>query len=107
MAIVIQEKYHDVFEYVKNIKQLGGNEQMAEYNARYIHYSIDDTIAKLNLERFATKEDLKQVETSLNHRIDLVEQKLHKHTMFLVFTIIITTVVPDSVKHSIWSLLHL
>jgi hypothetical protein len=35
---------------------------MAEYTARYIHHSIDDTIAKLNLERFATKENLKQVE---------------------------------------------
>lgn len=107
MAAILKENYNDPLEYVKNIKQLGGNEQMAEYTARYIHHSIDDTIAKLNLERFATKEDLKQVETSLNHRIDLVEQKLHKHTMFLVFTIIITTVVPDSVKHSIWSLLHL
>lgn len=114
----VQEKYHDVFEYVSNIKQFGGNEQVAEYTARYIHHSIDDTIAKLNLERFATKEDitLLRLETkadmkSLNHRIDLVEQKLnHKlnhNFLFLLFVIIISSVIPDSVKHSIWTLLHL
>ena len=70
MATVLQENYNDPLEYVKNIKQFGGNEKMAEYTARYIHHSIDDTIAKLNLERFATKEDVLQLEKRIEKEME-------------------------------------
>ena len=113
-----KEKYHDVFEFVNNIKQLRGKEKMAEYTARYINHSTEMAIKSLNLERFATKEDLQKldykvdlVEQRLDAKIDSVEQrlegKLQKHTMFLLFTIILSTLIPDSVKHSLWSLMHL
>lgn len=44
-----QIQHNDVFEYVKNIKQLGGNEQMAEYQARNIEQSTAKTIDNLLL----------------------------------------------------------
>jgi len=127
-----QIQHNDVFEYVKNIKQLGGNEQMAEYQARYIEQSttktIDDAIAKLHLERFATKEDLAAVEHRLDAKIDKVEyrleekinkvayelekfkisieNKLFKHTVFIVAVVIITNL-PNTAKHILSTLLHI
>jgi len=100
-------------------------EYTARYNENYVNKTVKEYIADLHLERFATKDDINRldhkidmveqrldakingVEHRLDAKINAVEQKLHKHTMFLLFTIIITTLVPDSVKHSIWTLLHL
>ncbi len=62
METTLQEQYNDSLEYVKNIKKLGGDEQMAEYQARqqqnYVHQTIKEYIADLHLEQFATKADL-------------------------------------------------
>lgn len=89
-------------------------EYTARYNENYVNKTVKEYITDLHLERFATKDDINRldhkidmVEQRLDAKINAVEQKLHKHTMFLLFTIIITTLVPDSVKHSIWTLLHL
>ncbi len=80
MVAVLQENYNDSLEYVNNMKQLGINEDIASYQARYNEKMIDKSVAskvdlvinKLNLDRFATKEDI----YNLDNKIDLIEQRL-------------------------------
>ena len=109
MTTLLKEIYIDGLEYVQNLKKLGGNEKMAEYQTRYINQSteaaIDRAIEKLNLERFATREDLRKVEHDLEKFKISIESKLFKHTAFTTAVIVLTNL-PTSVKNAILTLLH-
>ena len=125
------ERY-DNLEYVRKIIRLGGNTDMAEYQARYIEKStartIDEAIAKLHLERFATKEDLLCLEKDLRaeihrvekdltneiHRLDTaikdlkhyLENKINRHTIYIIITIVIFNM-PTPMKNLIIHVLHM
>lgn len=74
MVAILKEQYKDALEYVKTIEQYGGDQKMAEFQVRYYeeytNKSIKAAIADLNLERFATKEDLQNVKTELKVDIE-------------------------------------
>lgn len=134
MAAVLKDNYNDILEYVNNMKQCGVSEDMAEYQARFTNQSInklveskvDLAIARLNLERFATKEDIYRLENSTKRdiyrlennikdlRYDLekqinetkasiqhlehkIENKMFKHT-FIIVSIILLTNMPAPIK---------
>lgn len=59
---------------------------------------------KTEIMRLETK--INDVEYRLNEKITAVDSKLLKHTVFILITMVLTTV-PDSIKHSMWSLLHI
>ena len=143
MAAVLKENYNDILEYVNNMKQSGVNEEMATYQAKYIDQSInksveskvDLAIARLNLERFATKEDIHQLENSIKqdiHRLEndikdlrydlekqinavkgsiqhleyKIENKMFKHTALIIFIILLTNL-PASMKDLLLHIVHL
>jgi hypothetical protein len=74
MVAILKEQYQDALEYVKTIEQYGGDQKMAEFQARYYeeytNKSIKSAIADLHLERFATKEDMNNVKTELKADIE-------------------------------------
>lgn len=110
--------------YIKNIKKLGGNEQVAEdqahYNEYYVNKTIKEAIADLHLERFATKEDLLRLEKGLRgdmhalenrlmteiHRLDKkIDVKFTRHTIYTISAIVIFNM-PAPVKQLLMQLLH-
>jgi hypothetical protein len=74
MTTKLQESYNDQLEYVSNLKQLGMSEEVATYQARYnknyVEKTIKDVIADLHLERFATKQDVLQLERRLEKEME-------------------------------------
>ncbi len=84
MTELLQEQYNDSLEYVKNIKTLGGDEQMAEYQIRqhqnYVHQTIKEYIADLHLEQFATKADLQHAIDSLRLEMKIEISNLRAET---------------------------
>ncbi len=70
MAEQLQTDHNDPLEYVKNIKKIGGEEIMAEYQVRYTeHYvnkTLKETIADLHLELFVTKDDILKLEKEIS-----------------------------------------
>jgi hypothetical protein len=116
---------YDPLNYVKNIKELGGNEQMAEYQARYSeHYvnkTVKEAIMSLHLEKFATKEDLLRLEKDLKgdmhalesrlmaeiHRLDKkIDSKFSRHTIYTISAIVIFNL-PTPAKQLLAQLLHI
>ena len=125
MTNKLTEQHNDSLEYVQNMVNFGGNIQMAEYQARYIGKYVDksvkEAIADLHLERFATKEDLNNAITSVEHRLEMkitkvehdleklklyLENKMFKHTVFTTSVILITNL-PTPIKNAIWTMLHI
>ncbi len=117
-------KNYDPLTYIKNIKELGGNEQVAEYQAHYNEYYVNKTIkeaiADLHLERFATKEDLLRLEKDLRHDMHALENRLMteihrldkkidvkftRHTIYTISAIVIFNL-PAPAKQLLVQLLH-
>jgi hypothetical protein len=120
-----QNECHDPLNYVKNIKELGGSEKMAEYQARYsehyINKTVKDAIMALHLERFATKEDLIRLEKDIKqdmyslesrlmakiHRLDKkIDSKFSRHTIYTISAIVIFNL-PAPAKQILAQLLHI
>lgn len=125
MVAVLQESYNDSLEYVNNMKQLAMNEEIAVYQARYnekiidnsVASKIDSAISRLNLDKFATKEDIYRldnkielVEKKLENKIDRVEQKLEnkmfKHTTIIILVVVLTNI-PTPIKNLLFNILHM
>ena len=128
----MQENYNDSLEYVNNMKQLGVNEEIASYQARFtdklinrsVDSKVDVAISKLNLDRFATKEDIykldnkidalcydleKQInetKASIQHLEYRMDNKMFKHTA-LIITIILLTNIPTPIKNLLLNILHI
>lgn len=82
MTIALSAHHFDTLEFVKKSKELGENEQLAEYYAKQIENVLDIAVLAAQEEyqskELATKTDLKIVELALQKEIKTVELALQK-----------------------------
>ena len=75
-------KHFDSLEFVKKSKELGANEELAEYQARQIEQAIDIAISTARVEidtrELATKKDIKELELKIKEIDSKLELKIEQ-----------------------------